>query len=146
MDIIMMLWLPPIRWAISLAVYGIILFFIYRFVARCVKRSKLYRKLRDRFKAARVFPKKKAKKPVPSRTDGKKEKEKKVTLSEFIKKARIRGGIRREYLIVLIPAVIAIMVAIFGVVFFVSDPVDSESDALGQTPISKPSPTPSTMS
>lgn len=144
MDIIEMLWLPPIRWAISLAVYATLLFFIYRFVARCLRRSKLYKKLRDRFKVARFFPKKKPKKKVPSRTDGPPKKEKKVVLSEFIKKVRIRGGIRREYLIVLIPAVIGIMVAIFGVVFFVSDQVDSESDALGQAPLSTP--TPSTTS
>ncbi len=144
MDIIEMLWLPPIRWAICLAVYATLLFFIYRFVARCLRRSKLYKKLRDRFKVARFFPKKKPKKKVSSRTGGPPKKEKKVVLSEFIKKVRIRGGIRREYLIVLIPAVIGIMVAIFGVVFFVSDQVDSESDALGQVPLSTP--TPSTTS
>jgi pilus assembly protein TadC len=136
------LWIPPIRWSISLAVHAIILFLICHFAARSIRWSKLYKKLKDRMKVARSLSKKKEKKIVSLRVEPK-EKKKKVGLSEFIRKARTRGSIRREYFIVLIPVVVAIMVVIFGAVFFVPG---KNSNALRQTPFPTPLPSPSPTS
>ncbi len=119
------LYFPPIRWAVSLAVHAIILFFIYRFAARGIRRSKLYKKLKDRTKVTRSLSRREEKKIVSLRVEPK-EKEKKVGLSEFIRKVRIRSGIKIEYFIVVIPAVVAIMVVIFGAVFFVPGQVEIE--------------------
>lgn len=139
MDIIDVLWLPPIRWTISLAVHALVIYviafvvyLIYHFAARSIKRSKLYKKLKA-----------KKKEIVPSRAVGIKESAKKVSLSEFIRKVRIRLGIKKEYFIVIIPGVVAIMVVIFSAVFFVPS---ENSDALGQTSLPTPLPSPSPLS
>ena len=141
MDVLDVLWAPPIRWVVSLAVHAIILFLIYRFAVRGIKWSRLSKNLKARFfsrkKDRSVEPKKKERAVEP------KEKAKKLALAEFIRKAGIRSGLRMEYFVVLIPIVVAIMVVIFGAVFFVPG---ENSDARGQTPLPTPLPSPSPTS
>ena len=149
MDMLDVLWGPPIRWAVSLAVHAIILFFIYRLAVRGIKWSRLSKKLKTRFfsrkKDRAVEAKKKEKKLLAFKLPGSKvgspvepkEKAKKVALAEFIRKEGIRSGLRMEYFVVLIPIVVAIMVVIFGAVFFVPGQVEPTP-----LPTLQPSPSP----
>ncbi len=112
-----------IRWTISLAIYAAILFLIYYFVRGITRR------LKNKGRVAK--PKQKNGSPRAAKTKDKAE------LSKFIRRVKRKSGIPREYIILLISSVIAILIVLFGAIFTVTDTVDSNGNGMRELPLNE---------
>ncbi|MHC1565414.1 MAG: type II secretion system F family protein [Candidatus Syntropharchaeales archaeon] len=138
MDLYAFLWFPPVRWIISLAVHAIIIFLIYRFSTRLIRRSKLYGKLKDRRSTKKSLAKADKKKFL--KDAGAKRTIKKGGLVAYLRRIKVRG-IKREHLTIIIPIVLAIVFVLAGAFLFPDSPEEDVPIIETSTPTPTPEPT-----